>query len=193
MTRTVKGPGVFLAQFVGEEAPFDSIEGLAGWAAGKNFKGAQVPSWDRRVIDLETAADSQTYCDEFNGKLAEHGPVVTELTSHLQGQLVALHPAFNLPADSVAPAQVQHNPRARQEWALNQLHCVATASRRLGLDRHVSFSGTLLWPYLYPYPQWPEGLISDGFDELARRWRPILDAFDAHRVDLCYEIHPTAA
>ena len=189
--KTIKGPGVFLAQFATDSAPYDSIDGLAGWAAGKGFKGVQIPTWDKRVIDLETAADSQTYCDEYKGRLADHGLVVTELASHLQGQLVALHPAFNLPADSFAPPSVHHNPRARQEWAVDQLRLAAKASERFGIDRHVTFSGSLLWPYLYPYPQWPDGLIEDGFDELARRWRPILDAFDASGVDLCYEIHPT--
>ena len=189
--KTIKGPGVFLAQFANDEAPFNTIEGLAGWAAGKGFKGVQIPTWDKRVIDLEQAAESQGYCDDYKGKLAEHGLVVTELASHLQGQLVALHPAFNLPADSFAPREVHHNPRLRQEWAVKQLMLAAKASERFGLDRHVTFSGTLLWPYLYPYPQWPDGLISDGFDELAKRWRPILDAFDASGVDVCYEIHPT--
>jgi sugar phosphate isomerase/epimerase len=189
--RTIKGPAVFLAQFARDEAPFDTIDNLAGWAARKGFKGMQIPTWDKRVIDLETAAESQAYCDDFAGKLAAHGLVITELASHLQGQLVALHPAFNLPADSFAPPQVHHNPRARQAWAVRQLMLAAKASARFGLDRHVTFSGTLLWPYLYPYPQWPDGLIADGFDELARRWRPILDAFDASGVDLCYEIHPT--
>jgi sugar phosphate isomerase/epimerase len=188
--RTIKGPGVFLAQFARDEAPFDTIEGLAGWAAGKGFKGVQIPTWDKRVIDLEQAATSQSYCDDYMGKLAEHGLVITELASHLQGQLVAMHPAFDLPADSFAPPGVHHNPKARQDWAVNQLMLAAKASERFGIDRHVTFSGTLLWPYLYPYPQWPDGLIEDGFDELARRWLPILDAFDASGVDLCYEIHP---
>jgi sugar phosphate isomerase/epimerase len=187
----MKGPGVFLAQFASDEAPYNTLGGLASWAAAKGFAGVQIPTWDGRVIDLEKAADSPTYCDEIKGTLAEHGLVVTELASHLQGQLVALHPAFNLPADSFAPQNVRSNPKARQEWAVNQLHLAAKASQRLGLDRHVTFSGTLLWPYLYPYPHWPDGLIEDGFDELARRWRPILDLFDGHGVDLCYEIHPT--
>ena len=189
--KTIKGPGVFLAQFARDEAPFNSIEGLAGWAAGKGFAGIQIPTWDKRTIDLELAAESQGYSDDYKGRLAEHGLVVTELASHLQGQLVALHPAFNLPADSFAPAHLHNNPKARQEWAVNQLLLAAKASARLGIDRHVTFSGTLLWPYLYPYPQWPDGLIDDGFNELAKRWRPILDAFDASGVDICYEIHPT--
>ena len=189
--RTIKGPGVFLAQFASDDAPYDSLAGLAGWARGKGFIGVQLPAWDSRIIDVEKAAESQTYVDEIKGLLADHGVVVTELATHLQGQLVASHPAFDLPADSFAAPAVRRNPKARQEWAVRQVLAAAKASRRFGLDRHVTFTGSLLWPYLYPYPQWPDGLIDEGFDELARRWRPILDAFDAEGVDVCYEIHPS--
>lgn len=189
--KTIKGPGVFLAQFAGDSAPFNTLEGMAGWAAEKGFKAVEIPSWDTRLIDLHKAAESQTYVDEVLGILDKHGLELTDLASHLQGQLVALHPAFNLPADSFAPAKVHNNPEVRQRWATEQLLLAAKASRRFGLDRHVTFSGTLLWPYLYPYPQWPEGLIEEGFDELARRWTPILNAFDEQGVDVCYEIHPT--
>lgn len=189
--RTIQGPAIFLAQFADDRPPFDTLDGLAGWAAAKGFAGLQLPTWDRRVIDLDRAAESQTYVDEIKGRLAEHGLVVTELASHLQGQLVAMHPAFDLTADSFAPAAVHRNPKARQAWAVDQLLAAAKASRRFGLEQHVTFSGTLLWPYLYPYPQWPDGLVAEGFAELARRWRPILDAFDAEGVDVCYELHPT--
>ncbi|PZQ52458.1 MAG: AP endonuclease [Rhodovulum sulfidophilum] len=189
--QTMKGPAVFLAQFADDRPPYATLRGLAEWAAGKGFKGAQLPCWDKRVIDIEKAAESQTYVDEIRGTLAEHGLEVTELATHLQGQLVAAHPAFNLIADSFATPEVRRNPKARQEWAVNQLLAAAKASRRFGLGQHVTFSGSLLWPYVYPYPQWPEGLIGEGFDELARRWRPILDAFDAEGVDVCFEIHPS--
>ena len=189
--RTLKGPAVFLAQFAGDEPPYNTVDGLAGWAAAKGFKGVQIPTWDGRIIDLRQAAESQAYCDDLKGKLAKHGLEITELSTHLQGQLVAMHPAFDLPADSFAPATVRNNPAARQAWAVQQLMYAAKASKRLGLDRHATFSGALLWPYLYPFPQWPEGLIDEGFTELARRWLPILNAFDAEGVDVCYEIHPT--
>lgn len=188
--KTIKGPAVFLAQFASDEAPYNSLEGLAGWAREKGFAGVQLPCWDTRIIDIERAAESETYADEIRGLLADHGLVVTELATHLQGQLVASHPALDHPADSFATPEVRRNPKARQEWAVRQMHAAAKASRRFGLDAHVTFPGTLLWPYLYPYPQWPDGLIDEGFDELARRWRPILDAFDAEGVDVCYEIHP---
>jgi sugar phosphate isomerase/epimerase len=81
-------------------------------------------------------------------------------------------------------------PKARQEWAVDQMKKAATASRRFGLNSSVSFPGALAWPYLYPWPQRPPGLIDSAFDELARRWRPILDAYDTAGVDVCFEIHP---
>jgi sugar phosphate isomerase/epimerase len=66
----------------------------------------------------------------------------------------------------------------------------AEASRRLGLTAHASFSGALAWPYVYPWPQRPAGLVEEAFDALAARWRPILDRFAECGVDLCFEIHP---
>jgi len=190
MMRTVKGPAIFLAQFASDKAPFNTLGGIAGWAAELGYKGVQLPSWDRRLFDLDRAAESQTYCDEISGVLAGRGLSLTELSTHLQGQLVAVHPAYDAAFDAFAPERVRGNPTARAAWAHDQLLKAAKASRRLGLSAHASFSGALVWPYLYPWPQRPTGLVEEGFAELARRWRPILDAFDEAGTDVCYEIHP---
>ena len=186
----IQGPGIFLAQFAGDEAPYNTLDGLARWVAGMGYKGVQIPSWDGRLFDLAKAAESQTYCDEISGLLRGHGLAITELSTHLQGQLVAVHPAYDLPMDGFAPTEVRGNPVARTAWATEQLKLAAKASQRLGLKAHASFSGALAWPYLYPWPQRPAGLVETAFDELARRWRPILDAFDEAGVDVCYEVHP---
>lgn len=188
--QTIQGPAIFLAQFAGDEAPFDSLDAIAGWAAGHGYAGVQIPSWDGRLFDLATAAESRDYCDDIKGLLAGHGLVPTELSTHLQGQLVAVHPAYDAVFDGFAPPQVRGDPAARQAWAVEQLHLAARASRNLGLTAHATFSGALAWPYLYPWPQRPPGLIETAFDELAARWQPILDAFEEAGVDLCYEIHP---
>ncbi|CAH2912422.1 MAG: Xylose isomerase-like TIM-barrel protein KPN_00539 [uncultured Paraburkholderia sp.] len=184
--RTIKGPAIFLAQFMGDEAPFDN---LANWAASLGFKGIQVPC-DARLIDLEQAASSQAYCDELRETVDDAGVTITELSTHLQGQLVAVHPAYDSLFDGFAAPHVRGNPAARTQWAVEQMKHAAKASQRLGLDTHVSFSGALAWPYLYPWPQRPAGLIEAAFDELARRWTSILDAFDAAGVNVCYELHP---
>jgi sugar phosphate isomerase/epimerase len=187
--QTIKGPAIFLAQFLGTEAPFSTLDSLAEWAGGLGYKGIQIPT-DQRLIDLKTAAASQDYCDDIVGRLANHGVVATELSTHLQGQLVAVHPAYNNLFDGFAPAQLRGNPAERQSWAVEQVKLAAKASRRLGLKSHATFSGSLAWPFIYPWPQRPKGLVDDAFNELARRWRPILDVFDNEGVDVCYEIHP---
>ncbi|HEX7690885.1 MAG TPA: sugar phosphate isomerase/epimerase [Sediminibacterium sp.] len=187
---TIKGPGIFLAQFMGDTAPFHSLESICKWAASLGFVGVQIPTWDSRCIDLQKAAESKTYADEIKGVVHAAGLEITELSTHLQGQLVAVHPAYDALFDGFAPAAVHNNPKARTEWAVQQLKYAAKASQNLGLNAHATFSGALLWHTVYPWPQRPAGLVSTGFTELARRWKPILDVFDENGVDLCYEIHP---
>ncbi len=188
--KTIKGPAIFLAQFAGDAAPYNSLDTIADWVAGLGYKGIQIPSWDGRLFDLNLAAESQTYCDEVKGMLADKGLAITELSTHLQGQLVAVHPGYDAQFDGFAPPEVHNNPKARQEWAVQQMKNAAVASRRLGLNAHATFSGALAWPYFYPWPARPAGLVEDAFDELARRWKPILDVFDENGVDAAYEIHP---
>ncbi|POR55582.1 sugar phosphate isomerase/epimerase family protein [Bosea psychrotolerans] len=190
MPATMKGPALFLAQFAGDAAPFDSFDGICGWASGLGYKGVQIPTFDARLFDLDKAAGSQSYCDEVAGIAASHGLAITELSTHLQGQLVAVHPAYDEAFDGFAPAALRGKPQARQAWAVDQLMKAAQASRRLGLSGSVSFTGALAWPFLYPWPQRAPGLIETAFEELGRRWRPILDAYEEAGVDLCYEIHP---
>jgi len=188
--KTIQGPGIFLAQFAGDQAPFNSLDSICKWAADLGYKGVQIPSWDGRLFDLEKAAASKTYCDEVLGTIASHGLKLTELSTHLQGQLVAVHPAYDLLFDSFAPASVHNNAGARTQWAIKQMQFAARASRNLGVKQHATFSGALAWPYVYPWPQRPAGLIETAFEELARRWKPLLDEFEENGVDLCYEVHP---
>ena len=188
--RTIKGPAIFLAQFAGEAPPFNSLDAISRWAAKLGYKGVQIPSWDSRLFDLKRAAESRTYCDEILGTLKANGIEVTELSTHLQGQLVAVHPAYDQAFDGFAPDSLRGNPSARTEWAVEQLRLAARASANLGLKAHVTFSGAFAWPYVYPWPQRPAGLIETAFDELAARWKPILDLYEEAGVDLCFELHP---
>ncbi len=188
---TIKGPSLHLAQFSDAVAPFNSLPAIAEWAAGVGFKALQIPAWDKRFFDAGIAAESQGYCDDIAGMLASHGLVVSELTTHIFGQLLAVHPAYDAMADSFAPAEARGNAGARTEWALQGLFNSARASQRLGLTEMGTFSGSLAWPYLFPFPQRPEGLIETAFDELARRWLPVLNACDEQGVNLCFEIHPS--
>ena len=190
MAVQIKGPGIFLAQFAGDAAPFNSLENITKWAAGLGYKGVQIPTFDARLFDLEKAATSDTYCDEVRGICADAGVEITELSTHLQGQLVAVNPAYNEAFDAFAPAAVHGNPAARTEWAIDQMKKAAVASRKLGLKHTVSFTGSLAFPFLYPWPQRPAGLIEEAFAELGRRWTPILDHYKDNGQDIGFEIHP---
>ncbi|MEP7318782.1 MAG: sugar phosphate isomerase/epimerase, partial [Panacibacter sp.] len=156
---TLKGPGIFLAQFMGDAAPFNSLEAICLWAESIGFKGVQIPTWDARCIDLQLAAESKTYADELKGIVNNCGLEITELSTHLQGQLVAVHPAYDAQFDGFAPKEVHNNSKARTEWAVQQLKYAAKASENLGLNAHATFSGALLWHTMYPWPQRPAGLV----------------------------------
>ena len=188
--KTLKGPAIFLAQFASDEAPFNTLPSICKWVSSLGYKGIQIPSWDGRLFDLEKAATSIEYCQEVQSIVAEHGLEITELSTHLQGQLVACHPAYDALFDGFSPEHLHEKPEARTDWAIQQMMYAAQASKNLSLKSHATFSGALLWHTVYPWPQRPAGLVETGFKELARRWLPILDAFEIADCDVCYELHP---
>lgn len=188
--RTIKGPALFLAQFLDDKPPFNSLEGICGWAAKLGYKGVQLPSWDKRCIDIKKAAEDKSYAEELQTKVRSYGLEITELASHLQGQLVACHPAYDNMYDAFAPDELKGNYEARTSWAVQQLKYVAKASQNMGLKASGTFSGALLWHTVYPWPQRTKDQVTEGFKELAKRWLPILNAYEDAGVDLCYEIHP---
>ena len=190
MPTTMKGPGLFLAQFAGDAAPFNSLASITKWAAGLGYKGVQIPTWDARLFDLKKAASSKAYCDEVKGICADAGVEITELSRHLQGQLVAVHPAYDAMFDGFGP------PPSTTTRKPARTGLSTDGDRRPGLAPSrpraaaVGFAGALAFPYLYPWPQRPAGLIEEAFAELGKRWKPILDVYDENGVDLGYEIHP---
>lgn len=188
--KKIKGPAIFLAQFISDTAPYNTLDGLAKWASDKGFRAVQIPTLNPEIFDLEKAANDLEYCKTITSLLKKHGLQISELSTHLQGQMFAVHPAYAELMDQFVPDEVKGNSEARLEWAQNQLRLAAKASHNLGLTAHATFSGSLLWPFVYPWPQRPKNLVEDGFKELAKRWMPILDEFDRYGVDVCYELHP---
>ena len=184
----MKGPAILLAQFLRDEPPYDNLENIGRWVAGLGYKGVQIPTWDPRVIDLDKVAESKAYADDYLGGLADLGLEVTELASHLQGQVLAMHPAY---ADGFS---VFHPPGLSgsevTEWATDQLGKSIKASANLGVNALPVMSGGFAWHMIYPWPQRPPGVIETAFEELARRWRPILDMASDHGVTIAYELHP---
>ena len=153
----MKGPAIFLAQFMRDEEPYNSMENIGKWVAGLGYKGIQIPAWDERVINLDQAAVSKTYCDDFKGKLQEMGLEPTELAAYLAGQVLAVHPAYEIMFEAFHPPGLKGN--ARTEWATEELKKTIHASVNMGTEVIPVLSGGFAWQMVYPWPQRPEGII----------------------------------
>ena len=184
----MKGPAVFLAQFMRDEEPYDSIDNIGRWVADLGYTGIQIPGWDSRVIDIDRAAESKTYCDEYSGKLKEMGLEPTEVAGYLAGQVLAMHPAYEILFEGFHPPGLKGD--ARTEWASGELVKCIRASVNLGTEVIPVLSGGFAWQMVYPWPQRPDGLIDEAFVELARLWRPLLDQASDSGTVFAYELHP---
>jgi sugar phosphate isomerase/epimerase len=186
--RSIKGPGIFLAQFLRDAEPYDNLENIGKWVADLGYKGVQIPTWDSRVFDLDKAAQSKAYCDDLKASLAAIGLEITELAAHLQGQVLAIHPAYETAFAPFYPDDLDDT--ARVEWATAQLIESVKASANMRLKAVPVLSGALAWHMMYPWPQRPAGLISMAFKELYRRWKPVLDTARDEGITIAYELHP---
>lgn len=185
---SIQGPGIFLAQFLRDAPPHNDIRTLAPWAAGLGYKGLQIPTWDRHVFDLDRAAESDAWCDDYRAMLGSHGLVVSELCGALQGQVLALHPCYEPLFDWVYPKGM--SGAAITRWATEQLRKVVRAAARLKTKTIVVLPGGFAWHLAYPWPQRPAGLIEEAFAELARRWKPLLDDAAGAGLSFAFELHP---
>ena len=186
--KTIKGPGIFLAQFLRNETPFNTLEGIVKWAGDLGYKGIQVPTWDNRAIDLDKAASSKSYCDDYKGKLEELNMEVIELGSYLQGQVLAMHPAYATMFQPFYPEGL--NLKQSSEWATEQLKNTVLASAHLGTKNISVMSGGFAWHMIYPWPQRPDGIIDEAFTELVKRWKPVLDLAQDNGITFGFELHP---
>ncbi len=185
----IKGPAIFLAQFVREKSPFQTLPEIAGWAKKLGYTGIQIPVWeDPRFIDLRQAAESQSYCDDWRENLDTIGIEPTELNASLAGQVMAIHPAYETAFQAFYPKGL--NDQARVEWARQQLRLTLLASAHLGLNTVPTLSGGLAWHLAYPWPQRPKGLVQEGMKELTRRWLPLLNLAAELGQTLAFELHP---
>jgi sugar phosphate isomerase/epimerase len=188
MMSKIKGPGIFLAQFLRDRAPYNNLKNIGSWVASLGYKGVQIPTWDKRVIDLDKAAESKSYCEDLQTSLDEAGLEITELATHLQGQVMAIHPAYETAFGAFYPQGL--DDAARVEWASKELIKAVKASANMGLKAVPVLSGGLAWHMIYPWPQRPAGLIDMAFKELYRRWKPVLDAAQDEGITIAFELHP---
>ena len=185
----MKGPAILLAQFMRDEKPYNNIENIGRWVAGLGYVGVQIPTWDKRIIDLDRAAQSKTYCDDYKGKLKEIGLEPSELGGYLAGQVLAVHPAYEVMFEMFHPEGLKGD--ARTEWASGELKKCSLrlgptwapmSSRRYPAGSH----GTWFIRGLNV----PRGLLTKRLRNLAKRWRPLLDLAHDNGTVFAYELHP---
>lgn len=185
---TMKGPGIFLAQFLRDEEPYNNLTNIGKWVSSLGYKGVQIPCWDSRVFDLDKAAESKDYCQDIKGRLSDVGLEATELATHMQGQVMGIHPAYEAAFQGFYPEGL--DSKARVAWATGELKKAVMASVNMGLSNVPSFTGALAWHMIYPWPPRPQALIDDAFKELAKRWKPVLDLARDNGITFAYELHP---
>ncbi|MBN2103463.1 sugar phosphate isomerase/epimerase [bacterium] len=186
--RKIMGPAVFLAQFLRDEAPFNSLRNIGKWVSELGYKGVQIPTWDARVFNLDQASSSQSYCNELKDQLQEQGLQPTELAAHLQGQVLAMNHVYKTAFSAFYPSNL--NDSEIIDWAGDQLCKTIQASANLGLKTIPVMSGGFAWHMIYPWPQRPPGLVKEAFQELAKRWKPVLDLARDLGQTIAYELHP---
>ncbi len=185
---TIKGPAIFLAQFLRDYEPYNTLENIGTWARALGYKGVQIPTWESRLIDLDKAAESKTYCDELVGMLRGIGLEVTEMAAHLQGQVLAMNTVYKTAFSGFYPANL--NDADITKWATEQLKKAILASKHMGLSAVPVLSGGFAWHMVYPWPQRPPGLIDEAFNEMVKRWKPVLDFANDKGITIAYELHP---
>jgi len=184
----IKGPAIFLAQFLRDDPPYNNLKNIGEWVAYLGYKGVQIPTWEDRVIDLDQAATSKTYCEDLVGTLKEIGLEPTELAAHLQGQVLAMNSVYKTAFSAFYPKGLSDSEII--DWATNQIKKTITASKYMGLTAVPVLSGGFAWHMVYPWPKRPPGLIDEAFKEMVNRWKPVLDYADENGVTIAYELHP---
>lgn len=184
-------PAIFLAQFADDVEPFNSLPAICAWASGIGFGGAQIPSWDRRFVDIKQAAASKSWCEDHILKPMDDCDMrPTHFATHLQGQFMAQNPAHVGLFDAFGPVPLAGRPDEQRAWAEAELRRAVDASVYCGLNVVFSFTGSFLFPYVYPWPPRPESLVRAGYFELARRWLPVLNYAGDKGVKIAFEVHP---
>src|ERR1700722_18435108 len=189
MPKTIQGPGLFISQFIGPEPPFNTLGGISHWAAELGFKALQIPVSAVGLSDLAELSERDAIA-AIETILGANGLTVSEVSAHRAGQLLAVHPAYDDVMDALASPDVRGNSRARRKQAKHDLRRAISNAAALGARRVAVLSGGFAWPFFYPYPPHPAGLIARAFDELAARWRPFLDEGDRAGGDLCFDLQP---
>ncbi len=189
-----------LTLFTGQWADLP-IEKLAPMARQMGYEGLELACWGDH-FDVDAAAYSAQYRQKLWEILTENQLTCFAISNHLVGQAVCdlideRHKVI-LPPD-VWGDGVSEGVRQR---AAEKMILTAKASRAFFHDKPGfqknphrvvvnGFTGSSVWHSIYAFPPTSQDYWQKGFEDFAKRWTPILDAFAKEDVDFALEVHPT--
>lgn len=191
--RALKGPGLFLAQYINQQAPFNSLASFSKWVAEMSFTSIQIPcSSDPTLFNLTKAAESRAYCDDVRGILAEAGIGISSLSTQFNGRLAAIGADSVQAANSIPSAVVCKGEPGHHADLEHRLLLAAKASQNLGLNAHILAPDASMFAQRLSHPLFavPPQLTDQDFSSLGNQWLHILSAFDEAGIDLCFDLHP---
>lgn len=175
--------------FTGQWADLPS-ETMFEKAASFGYDGVELACWGDH-FEVTRALEEDGYLDEKHAQLKRHGLECHAISSHLVGQAVA--DPIDARHKEILPEHVwgDGDPEGVRQRAAEEMIHTAKAAAKFGVKVVNGFTGSPIWHLLYGFPPVSEEMIADGFAEFARRWKPILDAFQAEGVKFGLEVHPT--
>jgi sugar phosphate isomerase/epimerase len=173
--------------FTGQWADLD-IETVCRKAREFEYDGLELACWGNHMeIDKADAS----YCESRKKLLARYGLKVYAISTHLVGQAVCDH--IDERHKSILPDYIwgDGDPEGVRQRAAKEVIETAHVAKRLGVKIVNGFTGSSIWPYIYSFPAVSKEMIDRGYEDFARRWKPILDEYKKLGIKFALEVHPT--
>ena len=164
-----------------------SLETVCEKAKEFGYDGIEIGLPDH----LDVTRQDIEYYDSIKALLGKYGLSVYTISTHLIGQAVCDN--IDGRHKAILPDRIYGDgePEGVRKRAAEELIRTGEAAAKLGLDTVVGFTGSSIWQYLYSFPPVTEDMINEGYTDFARRFTPILDAYQKLGVRFALEVHPT--
>lgn len=164
------------------------IETMCQKAKELGYDGLELCTWGDH---MEVNKADQAYCDNRKKLLQSYDLQLFAISNHLVGQCVC--DRIDERHKAILPEHVwgDGDPEGVRQRAAQEMIKTGEVAKRLGLDVVIGFTGSSIWPLLYSFPPTPKSMIDAGFEDFAKRWKPILDAYQEMGVKFALEVHPT--
>jgi sugar phosphate isomerase/epimerase len=175
--------------FTGQWADL-ALEDLAAKAAAWGFDGLELACWGDH-FEVDRALAEQGYLEQKRALLERHGLRCWALGAHLVGQAVC--DPIDARHEAVLPPEVwgDGDPEGVRRRAAQRIQDTARAAAAFGVTQVNGFTGSSVWHMLYSFPPNDFEEIERGYGDFAKRWAPIVDAFEREGVRFGLEVHPT--